>query len=150
MVGGAVLLPDSQDRQDVFELVAAATVAGGVDATVIGQRGRGCPVDVDAGEEGIHDVAAGHRAMDGAGQQEPGVVVEPVQDLHVGARSRANTGRCPLAFLSSQGLPALIEFNSLSATRLPYGRPQPLVPETRRVCTGERERRTTRHQWAAG
>ncbi|MDR6867349.1 hypothetical protein J2Y69_001950 [Microbacterium resistens] len=51
VVGGAVLLSDVQCGEDVFEGVAAAAVAGGVDASVVGERGCGCAVLVDAGEE---------------------------------------------------------------------------------------------------
>ena len=40
VAGGPVLLADTEQRQDVFEGVATAGEAGGVDAAVIGQRAR--------------------------------------------------------------------------------------------------------------
>ena len=83
--GGAVLLADTEERQEVFERVAAAAEPGGVDAAVIGQRARlaGRDRSID-GEERGHDVIAGHGLMGGAGQQVAGVVIKPVEDLHVG------------------------------------------------------------------
>ena len=84
VAGGPVLLPDTEQRQDVFERVATAGEPAGVDAAVIGQRARRRPVLLDQAEEHGHDVIAGHGLMDGAGEQVAGVVIEPVQDLHVG------------------------------------------------------------------
>nr|WP_248243064.1 hypothetical protein [Microbacterium kunmingense] len=78
VVGGAVLLADVQGCEDVFELVATTAVAGGVDAPVVGEGGGGRPVDVDGREEGVDDALAGDGAVGAAGQQESGVVVEPV------------------------------------------------------------------------
>ena len=87
--GVPVLLRDAQERQEVFEGVAAAAEAGGVDAAVVGEGGRGCAVLVDGREEGGDDVVAGDRGVRGAGEQVAGVVVEPAQDLDVGAVGEA-------------------------------------------------------------
>jgi hypothetical protein len=76
-------------RQQVFEGVAAAAEAGGVDAAVVGQRARWRAVLVDCGEERRDDVIAGDGLMGGAGDQVAGVVIEPVEDLDVGAVGEA-------------------------------------------------------------
>ena len=68
VVGCAVLLADVQDSEGVFERVAAAAVAGSVDAAVVGEGGRGRAVGLDCGEEGVHHDVAGHGAVGGAGQ----------------------------------------------------------------------------------
>ena len=47
VAGGPVLLADAEQRQDVFERVAAAGEPGGVDAAVIGQRAAGGAVFLD-------------------------------------------------------------------------------------------------------
>ena len=49
--GCAVLLLDAEEREEVFEGVAAAAEAGGVDAAVVGQRARWRAVIVDHGKE---------------------------------------------------------------------------------------------------
>ena len=45
--GGSVLLPDAEDREDVFERVATAGEPARVDASVIGQRARRRAVFLD-------------------------------------------------------------------------------------------------------
>lgn len=59
---GAVLLPDAEEGQEVFEGVAAAAEAGGVDAAIVGECRCGGAVFVDDGQEGGDDVAAGDGA----------------------------------------------------------------------------------------
>ena len=93
-------MDDVQRGEDVFELVPAAGMAGGVDAAVVGEGGGGWAVLVDEGEEGVDDGAAGDGAVGGAGQQQAGVVVEPVEDLDVGAVGEAPVGEV--------GLPGLV------------------------------------------
>jgi hypothetical protein len=85
----SVLLADPEDRQQVFERVAPAGEPGGVDAAVIGQRARWNAVSLDHIEEHGHDHVAGHRLMSGAGQQNAGVIIKPVQNLHIRAVSQA-------------------------------------------------------------
>jgi hypothetical protein len=85
MAGVTVLLRDTQGREQVLEAVLPADEAGGVDAAVVGQCGRREPVFVDVVAEAGQDVIAGDAAVGGAGQQQSGVVIEPVQDLDVAA-----------------------------------------------------------------
>jgi hypothetical protein len=97
---GSVLLANPEQRQDVFERVAPAGEPRGVDAAVIGQ-GRGwSAVLIHHIKEHGDDVIAGDRLMSGAGQQEAGVVIEPVQDLDINAIGQAPVDevRLPLSF----------------------------------------------------
>jgi hypothetical protein len=57
--GGAVLLADAEQREQVFEGVAPAAEAGGVDPGVIGQGAGRRAVLADDGEESGDDVVAG-------------------------------------------------------------------------------------------
>ncbi len=100
VVRGAVLLLDAEEGQEVFEGVASAAESGGVNPSVVGEGGGGRAVGVDCGQEGGDDVVAGDRVVGGAGQQVAGVVVEPVQDLDVGAVGEAPVGEV--------GLPGLV------------------------------------------
>lgn len=70
----------------------------------------------DGGGEGLDDGGAGHGAVGGAGQQQPGVVVEPVEDLHVGAVGQAPVGEVRL--------PELVRLVRLEAD---HRRPRPLA-----------------------
>ena len=83
---------DAEDREEVLEGVAAAAEAGGVDAAVIGQRGGRSAVLINGGQECGDDVVAGDGPVGGAGEQIPGVVVEPVQDLRRRFRRRGASG----------------------------------------------------------
>lgn len=105
VVGSAILLPDVQGGEDVLEFVASAAVAGGVDAAVVGQGRRGRAVGLDGGEEGVHHVAASDGPVGGAAEQQAGVVIEPVQDLHV-----RSVGQAPV---SEVGLPGLVGLRGL-------------------------------------
>lgn len=71
MVRGAVLLGDAESGDGVFEGVASAAVSGGIDASVIGERGCGGAVFFDESEGGCQDVVTGDGTVGGAGQQEP-------------------------------------------------------------------------------
>lgn len=84
----------------MLERVSSAAEAGGVDAAVVGEGRGGDPVFLGGGEECGDDVVAGDGGVGGAGQQQSGVVVEPVQDLHVGAVGEAPVGEV--------GLPGLV------------------------------------------
>ena len=79
---------------------AAAAGAAGEHGAVVGQQaGRIAVLGGDAAVAGL-DVGAFEHGAGGAGQQQPGVVVEPVQDLHVGA-----VGQRPVGDV---GLPAFV------------------------------------------
>jgi hypothetical protein len=52
----SVLLDDAEQCQQVFECVAAAAEAGGVDPGVVGQRARGSAVITDDVEKDGHHV----------------------------------------------------------------------------------------------
>lgn len=54
----AVLLRDAEDRQEVFERVAAAAEAGRIDAALIGQSRGGNPTGLGRGQEGRDDVVS--------------------------------------------------------------------------------------------
>jgi hypothetical protein len=75
-------------------------VAAGVDGAVVAEHGRG--IAVSGGDPAVAglDVGSLEDPAGDAGQQQPGVVVEPVQDLHVGA-----VGQRPVGDV---GLPALV------------------------------------------
>ena len=92
VAGVAVLLLDPQGGEQVFEGVAAAGEAGGVDRAVVGQGRGGWAVGVDVGGEGVHDIVAADSGERGERQQQPGVVIEPVDDLDVGAVGREASG----------------------------------------------------------
>jgi hypothetical protein len=79
---------------------AAAGEAGGVDHAVIGQCRRGQPVLVRGGGERCYHGPAGDAGVGGGVQQVPGVVIEPGDDLHVGAVREPEVGEV--------GLPGLV------------------------------------------
>lgn len=89
----------------MFERVASTAEPGSVDAAVIGQRGGRDAVRVGGSQERGDDVVAGDRVVCGAGQQVAGVVIEPVQDLHVGA-----VGEVPVGEVGLPGLVGLRRF----------------------------------------
>ncbi len=126
VIGLAVLLPDPQAAQLVFEAVAAAAAAGEtrrVDQAVIGQRrGRGA-VGGDGGAEGIHHDGAGHALVAGQAQYQPGMVVQPGQDLGIGAGPAAGPGQ---PVVGEVRLPALV--------RQVGGEPQVGVPVGDCLC----------------
>ena len=95
VVGGGVDLGDSEAAQFVFEAVASAFAAGepgGEDHAVVGQRrGRNTVGGNGFAELGQHD-GSGDAAVGGDRERVAGVVVDPVEDLHVGAIGRATSG----------------------------------------------------------
>ena len=116
VAGVAVLLVDAELAEKVFKAVAAAGESGGVDAPVVGERrGRGA-VAGDEAQERADDGRPGDPGVGGARQQQPGVVVEPVQDLHVGAVCQVPMGEV--------GLPALVGLGGLEAA---VGAARPLM-----------------------
>ena len=87
-----MFLFDPELGEEGLEVVAAASAAGeagGVDEPVVGQDRGGIPVlgcgGVEAGDHGF----AGDAALDGDGEGVAGVVVEPGEDLGVGAIGEA-------------------------------------------------------------
>ena len=79
---------------------AAAAGQAGEDGGVVGEHGRGDSPAQEGVLEGVHDVGAGDGAARDARDGEPGVVVEEVEDLHVGA-----VGQLPVGGV---GLPAFV------------------------------------------
>ena len=112
--GAAVALLDAEACEELLEAVAGAGDAGGEDAAVVGQGRGGGAVGGDGGGEGLDDGGAGDGLMSGAGQQQPGVVVEPVEDLDVGAVGEAPVGEV--------GLPELVRLVRLEADYRGRGR----------------------------
>jgi hypothetical protein len=105
--GVAVLLGDAEGGEEVLECAAAAAEAGGVNAPVVRERRRGQPVGVAGLQERVDDDFAGDRGPGAAAQQVTGVVVEPVDDLRVGAAAQGPVGEV--------GLPALVGLGGLEA-----------------------------------
>ncbi len=116
VAGVAVLLGDSEEGEEVFEGVLPAAEAGGVDAAVVGQGRGGVSVFLGGGEESGGDQVAGDRGVCGDAQQVAGVVIEPVEDLHVGA-----VGQVPMGEV---GLPAFVGLCGCEAS---VGGPWPLA-----------------------
>ena len=82
MVGVAVLLRDAQAGEQVFEAVAAAGEAGGVDRPVVCEGGVRKSVGVGCGQEGGDHVLTADPWPSNGGEKVSGVVIEPVDDLH--------------------------------------------------------------------
>lgn len=89
-----------EQGQEVLERVAAAAEPGGVDAAVVGQGGGRSAMLLGRRQERGDDVVAGNWGVGGAGEQESGVIIEPVQDLDIGAVSESPMGEV--------GLPGLV------------------------------------------
>jgi len=83
----------------MFEVVAAAAAAGeagGVDHAVVGERGRWVAVQASGLPEGGQHDGAGDPGVRGDVQRQPGVVVEPGDDLGVGAGGQPVVGEVRL------------------------------------------------------
>jgi len=120
VAGLAVLLPDFQAAQLVLQAVAAADEPGRVDGPVIGQcGGRDAVLLAGIAERGQHD-GAGDPDVGGQVQHVPGVVIQPAQDLGIGARAAAGPGE---PVVGEVGLPALVR---LLGGEPQVGRPRPL------------------------
>jgi hypothetical protein len=119
VVGSRVLLDDAEPAQFGLEGVAAAGAAGeagGEHHAVVGEGGGWCAVAGHGGQEGVDHGGAGDAAVGGDRQGVAGVVIEPGQDLDVGAGGQAVVGEV--------GLPHLIGLLRLKAD---VGRPGPLA-----------------------
>jgi hypothetical protein len=89
VAGLAVLLPDFQAAQLVLQAVAAADEPGRVDGPVVRQcGGRDAVLLAGSAERGQHD-GAGDPDVGGQVQHVPGVVIQPAQDLGIGAGAAA-------------------------------------------------------------
>jgi hypothetical protein len=75
---------------------AAAGEAGGVDGAVVGERGRRVSVLVAGLAEGGQHDRAGDPGVRGDVQCQPGVIVEPGEDLGVGAGGQPVVGEVRL------------------------------------------------------
>jgi len=103
MRGSGVLLRDVQAFELVLELVAAASVSGGEDQSVVGQDAGGDAVAGNGLPERGDDLRGGDGAVRCAGQDVAGVVVEKGQDFGVGAVGEADVGEVGLPGLIRQG-----------------------------------------------
>jgi hypothetical protein len=96
MPGRPVLLPDAEVGEQVLEPVATTGEPGRVDGAVVSER-RGRPAVLLASrDERGHHVVAGDPPEGGDGEQEAGVVVEPADDLDLGAVGQAPVGEVRL------------------------------------------------------
>jgi hypothetical protein len=100
MSWGAVLLAHTEVGEQVLEAVPATGEAGGVDRSVVGERGGGPAVRIAGRAEGGHHVVPGDPPERHAGEQVAGVVVEPADDLDLAAIGEPPVGEV--------GLPALV------------------------------------------
>lgn len=83
VVGCSVLLVNAEVEEFYFEGVGSATMSGGEDESVVGQRGLGCAVGGAGGTEGGQHDCAGDGFVGGGGDEESGVGVEPEENFRV-------------------------------------------------------------------
>ena len=95
-----VLLADAQVREQVLEAVATAGEARRVDRAIVREGGGGPAISIAGGGERGDHVIAGDPPEGGAGEQVPGMVVEPADDLDL-----APVGEAPVREV---GLPDLV------------------------------------------
>ena len=113
VVRAGVLLLHPEAGEFLLEAVAgrpaaaAAGEPGRVDQSVVGEHGRGEAVSCTNSAERGEDDGAGDGPVGGAAQEVAGVVVEPVQDLGIGA-----VGQLPVGEV---GLPRLVRQFGLEA-----------------------------------
>ena len=103
VVRGGVDLGDSEAAQFVFKAVAPALAPGepgGEDHAVVGEGGRRNPVFFTGFAEFGQNDRSGDAAVRGDRQRVAGMVVNPVEDLHVSAIGEPPVGEV--------GLPALV------------------------------------------
>ena len=101
VVGSGVVEADTEPAElDLEGDSAAAAGEAGEDGAVVGQHAGGDSPAHEGVLEGVHDVGSGDGAAGDAGQGEPGVVIEDVEDLHLGA-----VGQPPVGGV---GLPAFV------------------------------------------
>lgn len=101
VIGAGVVVSDAEFAEDDFQGGAAvAALSGGEDGAVVGEQASGGAPGGDGGQEGVDDVGAGRDGACMAGDGQPGVVVEDVEDFHGGA-----IGEVPVGDV---GLPSLV------------------------------------------
>jgi hypothetical protein len=102
VVRSAVLLGDAECVEQALVAVAATAAAGqpgGEDHPVVGQRGGWHTVGLQGVCEGVDDDRAGDAPVGGDGDRVAGVVIDPAQDLDVGAVSETPVGEVGLPHL---------------------------------------------------
>jgi hypothetical protein len=95
----------------VLEAVAAARAArepGGEHHPVVGQRGGGNTVSGGGLAEGGQHDRTGDPVVRGHREREPGMVVEPAQDLHIRARGAVGAGQPVVGEVRLPGLVGLL------------------------------------------
>ena len=105
VVGAGVLLADPEGGEDCLEGVAAAAAtgeAGGVHHGVVGQHRGGKALLSGCSSEGVHDDGAGDGSVGGNREGVAGVVIEPGEDLAVGAIPETPVGEVRLPALIRQ------------------------------------------------
>jgi hypothetical protein len=108
VVGAGVLLDDVESLSFGLEAVASAAAAGEagrVDHAVVGEHRGGIAVLGCGFAEGVEHDASGDPVVRGDVQGVAGVVVEPVEDLDIGAVGESPVGEV--------GLPALVWLGGL-------------------------------------
>ena len=92
VAGGPVLLANTQCCEEVFETVAASGEAGGVNTSIVSQRGRWRAVILSVLAESVDHDLAGDAPVGVQGEQISGVVIKPVDDLNITAIGEAPVG----------------------------------------------------------
>lgn len=100
MSGRPVLLRHAEEREEMLECIPATHESRGVDGPVVRQRGCWDAVLAGEREKGIDDIVPSDAREGAAVEEVAGVVVEPVQDLDVGAVAQVPVGEV--------GLPGLV------------------------------------------
>ena len=96
VTGGPVFLSYAECGEEVFEAVAAAGEAGGVNTSVVSQCGRWQAVVVSVVAESVDDNVAGDSWVGMEGEEESGVVIKPVDDLNISPVGEAPVGEIRL------------------------------------------------------
>jgi hypothetical protein len=140
MVRPAVLLHDAEPVQLGLERVPAAGAAqtaagqsGGVDHAVVGERGCRESVQVTGLPEGGQHDGSCDSGVGGDVQGVAGVVVEPGDDLGVGARSAVGSGEPVVGEVGLPGLVGLLGFEPDVGRLGSLGRVGVTVPARTRI-----------------
>jgi hypothetical protein len=105
VLGAGVVEPDAEPAEfDLQGDASAAAGQAGEDRGVVGEHAGGDAPPPEAVLEGVQHVGTGDGAAGSAGQTQPGVVVEEVEDLHVAAVGQLPVGGvCLPAFVGLFG-----------------------------------------------
>jgi hypothetical protein len=98
VIGAGVPVADAQGGQLQLDRATAAAGCGGEDRAVVGQHRGGHPMRGGGGVEAGHDIGCFGGGAGVAGDQEPGVVIEHVEDLDLDA-----AGKVPVGDIGSLG-----------------------------------------------